>query len=64
MKYISSWKIPPGTMNAATGVMQPMFTWCETMQHETMHDIFGKSPRNDTAGEKRSVRNPGQPRNC
>src|SRR5260370_2098767 len=32
------------------GVMQPMFGWCETMQHETMHDIFGKGPRNDSWG--------------
>src|SRR5258708_13374953 len=38
------------------GVMQPMFGWCETMQHETMHDIFGKGPRNDTTGEEHTVK--------
>src|SRR5258708_36164116 len=45
------------------GVMQPMFGWCETMQHKAMNDIFGKGPCNDAAGEKHSVRTHSEPRN-
>ncbi len=33
-------------------MIQPMFGWCETMQHKAMNDIFGKGPCNDAAGEK------------
>jgi len=32
-------------------MMQPMFDWCETMQHKAMHEIFRKGQRNDTTGE-------------
>jgi len=33
-------------------MMQPVFDWCETMQHKAMHEIFRKGQRNDTTGEK------------
>jgi hypothetical protein len=46
------------------GVMQPMFGRCETMQHKAMHDIFRKGQRNDTTGEKHSVRTNSELRNC
>jgi hypothetical protein len=34
------------------------------MQHKAMHDIFRKGQRNDTTGEKHSVRTYSEPRNC
>jgi hypothetical protein len=40
-----------------------MFVWYETMQHKAMHDIFRKSQRNDTTGEKHSVRTQSELRN-
>src|SRR5713226_7320865 len=46
------------------GVMQSMLGRCETMQHKAMHDIFRKGQRNDTTGEKHSVRTHSELRNC
>jgi hypothetical protein len=46
------------------GVVQPMFGWCETMQHKAMHDIFRKGQRNDATSEKQSVRTHSELRNC
>src|SRR6266550_975277 len=36
------------------GMVSPMLSWREIVQHKTMNDVFGKGPRNDAAGEKRS----------
>ena len=46
------------------GMMLPMFSRCEAMQHKAMHDIFRKGQRNDTTGEKHSVRTHSELRNC
>lgn len=46
------------------GMMEPMFVWCEAMQHKAMHEIFRKGQRNDTTGEKHSVRTYSELRNC
>jgi hypothetical protein len=43
-------------------MMQPVFDWCETMQHKAMHEIFRKGQRND--GEKHNVRTHSELRNC
>jgi hypothetical protein len=45
-------------------MMQPMFDWCEPMQHKAMHEIFRKGQCNDTTGEKHSVKTHSELRNC